>query len=55
MRLWVLKPLKNFLQILIWIKEVELLKEELKSAQGQRRTRAIKRLEVIEAFRGLRE
>ncbi|MGM7637244.1 DNA-directed RNA polymerase subunit beta' [Bacillus sp. Hm123] len=32
-------------------KEVEALKEELKSAQGQRRTRAIKRLEVIEAFR----
>ncbi|WP_100404158.1 DNA-directed RNA polymerase subunit beta' [Bacillus sp. FJAT-42315] len=32
-------------------KEVEVLKEELKSAQGQRRTRAIKRLEVIEAFR----
>ncbi|MBM7573099.1 DNA-directed RNA polymerase subunit beta' [Aquibacillus albus] len=32
-------------------KEVDLLREELKSAQGQRRTRAIKRLEVIEAFR----
>ncbi|WP_338752605.1 DNA-directed RNA polymerase subunit beta' [Bacillus sp. FJAT-52991] len=32
-------------------KEVEVLKDELKSAQGQRRTRAIKRLEVIEAFR----
>lgn len=31
--------------------EVEMLREELKSAQGQRRTRAIKRLEVIEAFR----
>ena len=29
-----------------------MLKEELKTAQGQRRTRAIKRLEVIEAFRG---
>ena len=27
------------------------MKEELKTAQGQRRTRAIKRLEVIEAFR----
>lgn len=27
------------------------LKEELKSAQGQRRTRAIRRLEVLEAFR----
>ncbi len=32
-------------------KEVEQLKEELKTAQGQRRTRAIKRLEVLEAFR----
>ena len=27
------------------------MKEELKTAQGQRRTRAIKRLEVLEAFR----
>ncbi|MCA1028567.1 MULTISPECIES: DNA-directed RNA polymerase subunit beta' [Cytobacillus] len=33
-------------------KEVDTLKEELKTAQGQRRTRAIKRLEVLEAFRG---
>ncbi|SNZ17825.1 DNA-directed RNA polymerase subunit beta' [Terribacillus aidingensis] len=32
-------------------KEVETLREELKTAQGQRRTRAIKRLEVLEAFR----
>ncbi len=32
-------------------KEVETLKEELKTAQGQRRTRAIKRLEVLESFR----
>lgn len=32
-------------------KEVEMLKEELRSAQGQRRNRAIKRLEVLEAFR----
>ncbi|TMN22372.1 DNA-directed RNA polymerase subunit beta' [Lentibacillus cibarius] len=32
-------------------KEAETLKEELKTAQGQRRTRAIKRLEVIESFR----
>ena len=29
----------------------EHLKEELKTAQGQRRNRAIKRLEVMEAFR----
>ncbi|MBS2967326.1 DNA-directed RNA polymerase subunit beta' [Metabacillus sp. KIGAM252] len=33
-------------------KDVEQLKEDLKTAQGQRRTRAIKRLEVLEAFRG---
>ena len=33
-------------------KDVEALKEELRTAQGQRRTRAIKRLEVLEAFRG---
>lgn len=32
-------------------KEVDFLKEELKTAQGQRRNRAIKRLEVLEAFR----
>jgi len=32
-------------------KEVTQLKEELKTAQGQRRNRAIKRLEVMEAFR----
>ncbi|MCA1024362.1 DNA-directed RNA polymerase subunit beta' [Halobacillus litoralis] len=31
--------------------EVDTLKEELKTAQGQRRTRAIKRLEVLESFR----
>ena len=31
--------------------EVDLLKEELRTAQGQRRNRAIKRLEVLEAFR----
>ncbi|MFO7247579.1 MAG: DNA-directed RNA polymerase subunit beta' [Bacillota bacterium] len=32
-------------------KEIEKLKEELRSAQGQRRNRIIKRLEVLEAFR----
>ncbi len=32
-------------------KEAAELKEELKTVQGQRRTRAIRRLEVIEAFR----
>jgi DNA-directed RNA polymerase subunit beta' len=31
--------------------EAEVLKEELHTAQGQRRNRAVKRLEVIEAFR----
>jgi len=31
--------------------DVEGLKEELRTAQGQRRNRAIKRLEVLEAFR----
>ena len=50
-RQWVQKQLKNFFKILILEKEVDVLKEELKTAQGQRRTRAIKRLEVIEAFR----
>jgi len=32
-------------------KEVEELREELKTVRGQRRTRAIRRLEVVEAFR----
>ncbi len=32
-------------------RELEVLKEDLKTAQGQRRNRAIKRLEVMEAFR----
>ncbi|MDQ0300906.1 DNA-directed RNA polymerase subunit beta' [Salibacterium salarium] len=32
-------------------KEVKMLKDELETAQGQRRTRAIKRLEVLESFR----
>lgn len=32
-------------------KEVQALKEEMHTAQGQRRSRAIKRLEVLEAFR----
>lgn len=33
------------------VKEVDSLKEELTTAQGQRRNRAVKRLEVLEAFR----
>ena len=31
-------------------KETEFLKEELKTVQGQRRTRAIRRLEVVEVI-----
>ncbi|MHA6259182.1 DNA-directed RNA polymerase subunit beta' [Sporosarcina sp. CAU 1771] len=32
-------------------KEADFLKEELKTVQGQRRTRAIRRLDVVESFR----
>ena len=32
-------------------KETEFLKDELKTVQGQRRTRAIRRLDVVESFR----
>ncbi|MFC7394838.1 DNA-directed RNA polymerase subunit beta' [Scopulibacillus cellulosilyticus] len=46
------ESIKKLLQDIDLDKEANILKEELKSAQGQRRTRAIKRLEVIEAFRG---
>ncbi|HVH96449.1 MAG TPA: DNA-directed RNA polymerase subunit beta', partial [Bacillus sp. (in: firmicutes)] len=46
------EAIKKLLLDIDLIKEAELLKEELKTAQGQRRTRAIKRLEVVEAFRG---
>lgn len=46
------EAIKRLLLDLDLDRESELLKEELKTAQGQRRTRAIKRLEVIEAFRG---
>ncbi|HDX9577425.1 TPA: DNA-directed RNA polymerase subunit beta' [Bacillus pseudomycoides] len=45
------EAIKKLLQDLDLDKEVDFLKEELKTAQGQRRTRAIKRLEVLEAFR----
>ncbi|WP_163539040.1 DNA-directed RNA polymerase subunit beta' [Gracilibacillus sp. YIM 98692] len=45
------EAIKKILQDIDLDKEVEILREELKSAQGQRRTRAIKRLEVLEAFR----
>jgi len=46
------ESIKKLLSDIDLNKEVDTLKEELKTAQGQRRTRAIKRLEVLEAFRG---
>ncbi|MFP7171509.1 DNA-directed RNA polymerase subunit beta' [Terribacillus sp. 7520-G] len=45
------EAIRKLLQDIDLEKEVETLREELKTAQGQRRTRAIKRLEVMEAFR----
>lgn len=45
------EAVKKLLQDIDIDKEVDTLKEELKTAQGQRRNRAIKRLEVMEAFR----
>ena len=45
------EAVKKLLQDIDIDRELEMLKEELRSAQGQRRNRAIKRLEVIEAFR----
>ncbi|API92363.1 MULTISPECIES: DNA-directed RNA polymerase subunit beta' [Virgibacillus] len=45
------EAIRKLLQDIDLDKEVGILKEELKTAQGQRRTRAIKRLEVLEAFR----
>ena len=45
------EAIKRLLQDLDLEKETEVLKEELKTAAGQRRTRAIKRLEVVESFR----
>src|SRR5690606_7150257 len=45
------EAIKKLLQDIDLEKEVEILKEELKTAQGQRRTRAIQRLEVLDAFR----
>jgi DNA-directed RNA polymerase subunit beta' len=45
------EAIKELLLDLDLDKEVEQLKEELQTAQGQRRNRAIKRLEVLEAFR----
>ncbi|GAB4074370.1 DNA-directed RNA polymerase subunit beta' [Barrientosiimonas marina] len=45
------EAIRKLLQDLDIEKESEALKDELKTAHGQRRTRAIKRLEVLEAFR----
>ncbi|GGP15425.1 DNA-directed RNA polymerase subunit beta' [Oceanobacillus neutriphilus] len=45
------EAIRKLLQDLDLEKEVDALREELKTAHGQRRTRAIKRLEVMEAFR----
>ncbi|AYC30621.1 DNA-directed RNA polymerase subunit beta' [Paenisporosarcina cavernae] len=45
------EAIKRLLQEIDLEKETDTLKEELKTAQGQRRTRAIKRLEVVESFR----
>lgn len=45
------EAIKKILSDINLEKETNELKEELESAQGQRRTRAIRRLEVMEAFR----
>ncbi|NLI68811.1 MAG: DNA-directed RNA polymerase subunit beta' [Bacilli bacterium] len=45
------EAIRKLLQDIDLDKEVKELKEELKTVQGQRRTRAIRRLEVLEAFR----
>lgn len=45
------EAIRKLLQDIDLEKEAGILKEELKTAQGQRRTRAIKRLEVLESFR----
>lgn len=46
------EAIKDLLDDVDLDKEATSLRDELKEAQGQRRTRAIKRLEVIESFRG---
>ncbi|VEI05501.1 DNA-directed RNA polymerase subunit beta' [Kurthia zopfii] len=45
------EAIKDLLREIDLDKETETLKAELETAQGQRRTRAIKRLEVVESFR----
>ena len=44
------EAVKKLLRDIDLEKDVDALKEELKTAQGQRRTRAIKRLEVIRSI-----
>lgn len=45
------EAIKRLLMDIDLDKQVKMLKEELETAQGQRKNRAIKRLEVLEAFR----
>src|SRR5699024_2459816 len=45
------EAMRKLLEDVYLYKECETLKEEVKMIQGQRRTRAIRRLEVLEAFR----
>src|SRR5690625_5188604 len=45
------EAIRKLLQDIDLEKEIESLREELKTVKGQRRTRAIRRLEVMEAFR----
>ncbi len=45
------EAIKKLLEVIDLDKDVHQLKEELNTAQGQRRNRIIKRLEVLEAFR----
>lgn len=45
------EAVKRLLQDIDLDRELDMLKEELRTAQGQRRNRAIKRLEVVESFR----
>lgn len=45
------EAIKELLQDVELDKEVAELKEDLKSAQGQKRTRAIRRLDILDAFK----
>ena len=48
-----LKLLRNFYRLLTLDKEAEDLKKELLTAAGQKKVKAIKKLEVVEAFRNM--